>query len=108
MGPDVEVGPDGWGALRKAVCSPGAAQPLWSVEAPVRVMIEGRREDLRAIWVQLALRFVVETHCRKGFVDFFYRDGGDVEEDWRELLVFLTEDLGYCCQECTPAFDGLG
>ena len=52
-------------------------------------------ENLRAIWVQLAPRrnIVVETHCRKGFSDFFYRDGGD-GEDWRIGGSCLSSQLG--------------
>ena len=63
-----EVGPIGWEALRKAVCSPGAAEPLQTVDAPLRVMIQARREDLRAIWETLS------SHWTISFTD------GDFEE----------------------------
>ena len=111
-----DIGAEGWNALARAmVARPGVVRSIETDRGALGGPLGGphigaTEEDLRAIWVQLAPRgnIVVETHCRKGFSDFFYRDGGDGEEDWRELLGFSTGDLGYCCQECTPAFDGLG
>ena len=38
--------------------------------------------------------------CRKFSIDFFVRDGGDEEEELRQLLEFASEDLSYCCEDC--------
>ena len=81
-----EVGPDGWEALRKAVCSPGAAQPLHNVVARLRYMIEGRREDLRAIWETLSSHWIIYTDWG---TEVLYKRGADGEDynktGWRRL-----------------------
>ena len=84
LGVEEGVGPDGWKALREAICSPGATRPLESVEAPLRVMIEGRREDLRAIWEAVANWIIVN--------DAGYNDHGKMlysEIGWRRLEVLM-------------------
>ena len=83
-----EIGADGWNALARAmVSSPGVVSYIVTDRGALSGPLGGpymgpTEEDLRAIWVQLALRFVVETHCRKGNFVFFNWDG---EGDWRRI-----------------------
>jgi len=85
-----DVGQEGWEALRKAVCSPSAHHQLSldSVKAPLRVMIEGRKEDLRDIWEVVADDWIIE-YTGGGF-EVFSRvvpDEVDYSEvDWRWRL----------------------
>ena len=82
-----DIGAEGWNALARAmVARPGVVRSIETDRGALGGPLGGphigaTEEDLRAIWVQLAPRgnIVVETHCRKGFSDFFYRDGGDGE-----------------------------
>ena len=73
-----EVGSDGWGALRKAVCSPGAA--LHVVHASIRVMIEGRREDLRAIWETLSSHWTI-NYTGGDFEEVLVKEGPGEEDN---------------------------
>ena len=81
-----EVGPEGWEALRKAVCSPGAVRPLQWVRASLRYMIEGRREDLRAIWETLSSHWFTNTDWGPILFDKREADGEDYNKTgWRRL-----------------------
>ena len=102
-----EVGPDGWEALRKAVCSPGAVHqcdyhtcvlkpcdsvPRQSVAAPLRYMIEGRREDLRPIWETISSWTILRDLHGRGhelILGLHDKRGADEEDynitGWRRL-----------------------
>ena len=82
-----EVGPDGWEALRKAVCSPGAVRPLQWVRASLRYMIEGRREDLRAIWETLSsVRITVHFTNDNEVCEFLRKEGPGNLGTWGRLV----------------------
>ena len=95
-----EIGAVGWKAFTKAM----VARPrmVRYIETSRRTLHEATAEDLRAIWGQLMPRgnMVVWYLCKKFFIDFFARDGGDGEEEFRQLLEFASEDLSYCCEDC--------
>ena len=86
-----DVGREGWRALRKAVSSPAAGYhplPLLSVTAPPRVMVEGRKEDLRDIWEVVASHWIIEQHTGGGFEILAKDDPEDVDYNlgrWRRL-----------------------
>ena len=87
-----EVGLDGWNALRRAVCSPGAVHPLDSVRAPLRSMVEGRKEDLRAIWEVLGDVWSIQDTEHGG--NHYICKGPPDEEDynkmgWERLELFV-------------------
>ena len=88
---DGELGPDGWEALRKALCSRRFAQPVGFLDAPIRAMIEGRREDLKAIWESVSWQWTIKytkevVHKRGPFGEDFNNMG------WRILELLMDKE----------------
>ena len=96
-----EIGAEGLSCLAKALAARPRMNPSM-VETSKRCLHEAAAEDLRAIWGHLMPRgnLMAWSLCRKFSIDFFVRDGGDEEEELRQLLEFASEDLSYCCEDC--------
>ena len=77
------VGLDGWNALREAVCSSGATNPLCVVNATLRSMAKARKEDLRAIWEVLKYTWSI-ADTEHGGNHYLCKDTRD-KEDYNEM-----------------------
>ena len=65
------------------MCSPGAIHPLDSVRAPLRSMVEGRKEDLMAIWGVLGDVWSIQDTEHGG--NHYICKGPPDEEDYDEM-----------------------